>query len=82
MVVKPADSFECGETQTTEHITFSCNIYLAPHGSEGLKELDDDTMNWLSTPIPDRVTRLDKSPQPKNESFLNTLNQYMNCAKN
>jgi hypothetical protein len=49
---EPSDSCECGEAQTIKHIVSDCNIYQAPHGFEGIMQLDDDTVDWLSSSLP------------------------------
>ena len=41
------DKCECGLVQTINHILFECPVLSPPNGTEGLTELDNDTINWL-----------------------------------
>ena len=40
---------ECGEaSQTVEHVMTSCPTYRPPNGDQGLKDLDKETLDWLT----------------------------------
>ena len=46
----PSPNCECGVSeQTVDHVLIACPIHWAPHGSRGLKVLDDETRCRLST---------------------------------
>jgi len=45
---------ECGVDElTANHIISRCPLYCPPNGIEGLRDLDDATLQWLSTTCPD-----------------------------
>ena len=47
--VEASASCVCGATQQTlEHILASCPTLMPPNGVQGLKSLDDATINWLN----------------------------------
>ena len=39
----------CAEEQTADHIINSCATYRPPRGEEGLRVLDDETRQWLTS---------------------------------
>ena len=37
----------CGSDQTLQHILTSCPVLMPPNGVDSLKNLDEETINWL-----------------------------------
>jgi len=49
-----ATACECGaEEQTIDHAVLQCPIHRPPHGLQGLKVLDDETIEWLLNTCPE-----------------------------
>jgi len=43
-----SEACECdAEEQTVNHVVLQCPIHRPPHGLHGLKDLDDETIEWL-----------------------------------
>ncbi|KAG7502116.1 hypothetical protein JOB18_013919 [Solea senegalensis] len=42
-----SDACQCGAVQSISHFINECPIFAAPHGSGGLVQLEEDTLNWL-----------------------------------
>ena len=39
---------DCGaEEQTVDHVVLDCPVFRLPHGTLGLRNLDDETLQWL-----------------------------------
>ena len=52
IVAEPSDSCDCGDTQTIEHTVSHCDIYKAPHGPEGIAELEPAAQRALMIYVP------------------------------
>ena len=50
----PSAICECDmENQTADHVISDCPIYSAPNGAQGLRNLDDSTIQWLLNKCPE-----------------------------
>ena len=43
----------CTDDQTAEHVITDCPIYRAPSGAQGLRDLDEHSIQWLLNKCPD-----------------------------